>query len=74
MKATKREINSILRFTEFFKLQSDNNKAVIRESVMAKCGFSRNTFYYKLKNGNFRKFEIEIIKTYNNKKRSTTTL
>ncbi|NDV47011.1 hypothetical protein D0T49_08115 [Paludibacter sp. 221] len=57
----KSENNKILAFKEYYQSLSDNEKNSLRGIITQKCEFSTSTFYYKLKNNNFKKLEINQI-------------
>jgi len=61
MKATKQENDTIMRFITHYDLQNDTNKKVLRVAFLEKTGLGQNTFYYKLRNKNYKRTEIEVL-------------
>ena len=58
---TKKETTIIKKFILLYDSHNEEKKKIIRETILEKCGFTKNTFYYKLKNENYSKTEIEVL-------------
>lgn len=68
MAATKIQKDKILRFITYYNNHEDDRKE-IRRLMISECGFTRNTFYYKLAHHNYTLLELKeitkILKKYN---------
>ena len=65
---TKRETNIIKKFISLYDSHNETKKKILRDTILERCDFTKNTFYYKLKNGNYTRTEIEILEAILSKK------
>lgn len=61
MQTTKQEKKVIMKFITHYDSLNDRNKVLLRDAFLMQSGLSQNTFYYKLKNENYKRKEIEIL-------------
>jgi len=61
MEATKQENDIIMKFITHYDLQNDTNKKMLRDAFLEKTGLGQNTFYYKLRNKNYKRTEILVL-------------
>ena len=61
MQTTKQEKKIIMKFITHYDSLNDRNKILIRDAFLTESGLTQNTFYYKLKNKNYKRKEIEIL-------------
>lgn len=46
---------------EFYVLLSDEEKSLVRDSLINKFEYSYGTFYYRLRTNTFKKYEAEFL-------------
>jgi len=55
------ENDIIIGFVSHYDLQNDINKKILRDIFLEETGLSLNTFYYKLRNKNYKKKEVQVL-------------